>query len=67
MAPASKETVTRVYFNEGVHILGTMLNSVDEKERKVAMELHPAGVLILDAKGSRWIVPYARVKSIILG
>jgi hypothetical protein len=66
MAPASKETVTRVYFHDGVHVLGTMLTSVDEKERKVAMELHPAGVLIMDQKGTRVIVPYSRCKSINL-
>jgi hypothetical protein len=67
MAPSSKEVVTRVHFTEGVHILGSMVNSVDEKAQKVAMELHPAGVMIVGPKGDRFVIPYARCKSINLG
>jgi hypothetical protein len=67
MAPPNKDTVTRVYFTEGVFLIGTMLNSLDEKGNKVAMELHPAGVMVVSAKGDRFIVPYARIKSIHLG
>jgi hypothetical protein len=67
MAPRSPEAVSRVYFTDGIFILGTMLNSLDEKANKVAMELHPAGVMIVGQKGERHIVPYARIKSINLG
>lgn len=67
MAPTSKEIVSRVYFTEGIHILGSMLNSIDEKANKVAMELHPAGVMVVNGKGDRSVVPYSRIKSINLG
>jgi ATP-dependent Clp protease adapter protein ClpS len=67
MAPPSKDSVSRVYFTEGIYIIGTMLNSLDEKANKVAMELHPAGVMVVSAKGERHVVPYARIKSINLG
>lgn len=66
MAPPSKTTVKRVYFDIGINLWpGTMVTSQDSEADKVEMELHPAGVLIVGAKGTA-VVPYARCKSINL-
>lgn len=64
MAPPSKQTVLRVYFDIGLNLFpGVMATSLDALQDKVSMELIPAGVFIVSARGSV-IVPYARCKSI---
>lgn len=67
MATPSKDIVIRVHLTEGVQVPGRMVSSLDEKTDKVAMSLHPAGVLVVDEKGRSVILPYARCKSIFLG
>jgi hypothetical protein len=64
MAPPSKDTVTRVFFTEGINIgPGLMVTSQDATNDKVEMELTSAGVRIM-GRTFHCIVPYARVKSI---
>jgi len=65
MAVPKPETVSRVYFVEGLHLGNQMVTSRDAATDGVAMEMVPAGVLIL-GKNYRTIVPYARVRSINL-